>query len=386
MSDANDVMRRLADARPAHLDPHAPVDPHTRRAELAHAMAGPREGRAPRRSRRPLWGIGLAGAVAAVTLTAAVVVTDTEEPVAVPAPLPGHPDAAVVDLDARTVLLAAANGALRQPGSTGRYWHSRTQFGALEQVGPAARRYAVLHRYQHDVWDPRSPDDVGWFRSEDLGARPATPADEAAWRADGSPTRWTVQAAVPNGGRRPPLEMHPRDSAFAHSTGRASDAPDALNITQKELNDAPADPAALRRLLLGHPLGEADDGENTDAELFETAAGLLLSRPLPPDKRAALYRMLAQIKGVTATAGVRDAAGRPGIALKMRQRTEHSGDIEIHFIVDRATGAGLAKEVHVLRGKGDKAWLKPGTRWYYEVVTSRWVDVLPPMPRAPRGG
>ncbi|SEG89659.1 hypothetical protein SAMN04489712_12419 [Thermomonospora echinospora] len=400
MSDVKDVMRQLAEARPGHLDPGAPVEPHTRNAELPRIMAAARPSRAPGKARRPMWGLGLVGLAAAV-LAVAMAVTGTDGPAprssgggtAAPAVRGGTSAPAVreVTINARTALLAAAHGAQRQPQRTGRYWHVRTLFGTLEQVGPAGGRYAVLHRYQHDAWNPRSPDEEGWFRSEELGARPATTADEAAWRADGSPTAWVTGPKPKAGGGKPPntrvpdLEMNPKDSAFAHSTGRASDAPDELNVTQDELERAAADPAELRALLLAHPLGEAHDGENTDAELFETAAGILMTKPLPPAKRAAIYRLLAGIDGVTATDGVKDAAGRTGTALKMRQRYPN-GSVEIHFIVDRATGAGLAKEIHYLKGEGDRAWMKPGTRWYYEVVTSQWVDVLPDMPRGPRTG
>ncbi len=37
-----DVLHTLREARPAELDPDAPVDGDVRRAELAHAMAGRR--------------------------------------------------------------------------------------------------------------------------------------------------------------------------------------------------------------------------------------------------------------------------------------------------------------------------------------------------------
>ncbi|MBA9002448.1 CU044_5270 family protein [Thermomonospora cellulosilytica] len=388
----SDVMRRLAEARPDHLDPETPVDPAVREAELTRAMAAPRRSRARRRLRvRPMWGLGLVSAATAAAVAFPVIAGPggTEPGGADPVRRPGAGTTQTV-VNARTVLLAAADGARRQPERSGRYWHTRTRYGVLEQVGPAGNRYAVLHQYQHDVWTPRAVDDEGWFRAEDLGAKPATPADEAAWRKDGRPTSWST-APVPKGGGRDTaaslardLEMHPKDSAFAHATGRPSDAPDDLNITQRELDRTPADPARLRALLLSHPLGEADDGDNTDAELFETAAGILMSRPLSPDKRAAFYRMLADIKGVTAVDGVKDATGRPGTALKMRQ-TGREGAYEIHFVVDRTTGAGLAKEIRYLEPKAGKSWLKPGTRWYYEAVTSQWVDTLPEMPRPPRG-
>ncbi|REE97040.1 CU044_5270 family protein [Thermomonospora umbrina] len=387
MNDAKDALRRLAEARPDHYDPGTQLDPATRRAELSRAMAAERAPgpTARRRSRRPAWGLGLVAAATVVAVGVTTVVSDTGEPPVAEPGIGRFPEP--VDLDARTVLLAAADGALRQPRTTGRYWHTRVEYGALERVGPPSRPYVLTHRYRHDGWDPRVPTDEGWFRSEDLGARPATPADEAAWRADGSPTSWRLRVPGTKGGPVRggiQLEMHPKDSAYAHSTGRPADAPDELNVTQKELNEAPDDPAALRRLLLNHPLGEADDGKETDAELFEAAAVILLARPLPPSKRAAIYRMLAGIKGVTATGGVTDATGRRGIALKIRDRYP-DGDVEIRFVVDRTTGAGLSKEIHYLKGRGEKSWLKPGTRWYSEVWHSEWVDTLPPMPRGPRG-
>lgn len=385
-----DVLRRLAEGRPEHLDPEALVDDETRTRELAQAMSAPRTTVKVRRVLRPMWGLGLVGAAAAAALVVATTATSPGDggkgdggKAAVPSPA-----RSLVKLNARSVLLTAAESAKRQPISHGKYWHSQVQFAALEQVGPANNQYAVLNRYQHDNWDPASPKVEGWFKSSSLGTRPATPADEAAWRRDGSPSAWSTQPKPAMKGAPPKrfeLKADPKDESFAHSTGKAGDAPDALNVTNRELEHAGANPARLRALILSHPLGEAYDGHNSDIELFEESANFLLYRPLKPGIRSALYRMLAEIKGVSAVDGVQDPAGRTGTALRMR-RNGPDGLSEIHFIVDRATGAGLAKEIHYLKGKDDKAWLKPGDRWYSETVTSEWVNTLPPMPRAPRGG
>jgi hypothetical protein len=68
----NDVLRALAEARPAHLEPEAGVPDEIRAAETARAMAGRRETR--RRSFRlgwPVWAAGLAGAAAVTALAVA---------------------------------------------------------------------------------------------------------------------------------------------------------------------------------------------------------------------------------------------------------------------------------------------------------------------------
>src|SRR5688500_18372841 len=76
-----DVLRMLAEARPQELDPEAPVDEATRRAELTRAMTVPprsaaRSVMAPARRRiRPMWGLGLVGAAAAAALVVATTAT-----------------------------------------------------------------------------------------------------------------------------------------------------------------------------------------------------------------------------------------------------------------------------------------------------------------------
>ncbi|MBL3671334.1 hypothetical protein JL475_36625, partial [Streptomyces sp. M2CJ-2] len=76
----DDLMRRLTDARPGHLDPDRPVDPEVRQTELEGIMArtGELQAAPGKRGRsrlgvRPAWRVALAGAAAVAA--AALVVT-----------------------------------------------------------------------------------------------------------------------------------------------------------------------------------------------------------------------------------------------------------------------------------------------------------------------
>lgn len=208
----NDVLRTLREARPAELDPDLPVGEDVRRAELARAMAAAPTAAhtaAPpvpaRRRVRPGWGLGLAGAVTAGAVVAAAVLaapminegggTDGD------GPRPGSGGGPAVALDARTVLLAAAGKADGQPERMRAYWHQVTISSSTYTVGTGGDRYAVTLRSRSESWTPSRPGGTAWGAEQDLGARPATKADEAAWRRAGSPDRFKVEVPVTPGAR-----------------------------------------------------------------------------------------------------------------------------------------------------------------------------------------
>jgi hypothetical protein len=66
----------------------------------------------------------------------------------------------------------------------------------------------------------------------------------------------------------------------------------------------------------------------------------MLQTVMPPDVRAALYRALAKIPGVTVVQGVTDAAGRRGVALARAASIEGPGSsdwLRLEIILDRDT-------------------------------------------------
>ncbi|WP_426509686.1 CU044_5270 family protein [Dactylosporangium sp. McL0621] len=106
-----------------------------------------------------------------------------------------------------------------------------------------------------------------------------------------------------------------------------------------ELNALPTDPDALKaKLLTWH------EQENEQAFLFYGGAALVLDLPVPAAVRAAAYRMLAALPGITTLGPATDALGRPGVAVAYARRGDSGAVGEQRLIIDPATGRALAQE------------------------------------------
>ncbi|MGI8329982.1 CU044_5270 family protein [Actinomadura scrupuli] len=392
-----DPLQALAEARPAHLDPAAPIPDGTRATELARAMAGPADrtgDRAPRHSRRAvrsLWGLGLVGAAAAAALVVATTGTGGESvDRAVPAP-------ATTTLSARTVLLSAAESSLKAPAAGGAYWYVAGEYGHVNLVGTKVR-YLVADRSGHQQWTARSPKGESRFVDQGLGAAPLTAADKAAWQQDGSPASWQVTVGKPKAGNpkavgRLLLESAPR-KPFGGQTNLGDKVFDLAgrNVTVAELQALPADPAGLKRRILqgyaGHGTESSGDPMARDPWLFQVTTGLLREMPVKPAVRAAAYKILAGLKGVRSLGQVTDPLGRTGQGIGMRE-TNALGTSERQIIVNPATGILLTDQTVAVRGTGANAWAKPGTLLYWDATkTAGWTDDKPVRanpPGSPRG-
>lgn len=390
----------LRAARPAHLG-EAPVDERTRAAELSYAMSQPRQARARRSARRrtrPVWGVSLAGAVAVAA--AAVVVTGTggstppAPDVTLPAPTrstatPSTPSTAApkVTLSAREVLLAAAENADRQPNRTAAYWHtasvSRTLYKAVHGG------YLVWDRSRIEGWTPRATGTDQWSSTQTLDARPATEADEAAWRQAGSPTEIAVE--IPAKSDEITLSTSPRPAETGHAPLTDGDKVFWLgrNVTMKDLRGLPSDPGELKAWLLrsygGHSTESSSDPMSADIWLFTVSAGLITDMPVTPQVRGAAFRMLAGLDTVEVIENVTDAEGRQGTAVAIKQKVKkkapakkYDGVLENRLIFDQATGRALANESVVVKPGGYQAAFEPGTVWNSTaVLEAGWTDSKP---------
>lgn len=391
---SRDVLRMLADARPAELDPDAPVDPATRAAELARAKtADYQAARAvPRRRVRPMWGLGLVGAataavVAATTLTG----TDTG-----PRPGAGSPTAAarpgpsgaLGSMDARTVLLAAAEQADKQTDSVRAYWYLTTLTRGYMRATSPQGDYTVMLQERWETWTPSAPRGTLWNRNQNLGARPATEADRAVWQRAGSPSTFVLKPAV----------MHKSNGAVRGKEAKVDAAPGephldsapvvdgkvfwlGRNVSVKDLRSLPADPARLKKSLLRWYTGTDPEGGGVpmgaDEWLFTVTRGLIVEMPVTPEVRAAAFRMLAELKTVRSVGAVRDAQGRIGAAVAVNVKTAN-GVFQHRLIIDPASGNALGDEVIVVKPAGANANLPAGSPLQSTtVVKSAWTDSAP---------
>jgi len=398
---SRDVMSRLTAARPPQFDPHTPADPAIRERELTAAFAAPKvteQGRVrpggpatPRTRARARWAVRLALPTVAAATAVAVAVTVT--PSAGPGrSAPGR---------AQQMLLTAAKSAMGAPVSSGAYWYTDTVYASpyvihgkggpyvvdwiegdqewIHARGPTytpAQRAKMIGkaRRTHHALGPSYWDYQVW---RDLGARPATPADVAAWRRDGSPTHWTVKLST----EKPGL---PGTRALTKAGGQtwpsknsrwAGDPPFKFG-TLRQLQHLPAGTAGLRAFLLRCFI--ECPGPTAERLLFN--AVYLLQDPVSPQVRAAAYRVVAGIHWLHAVGWVTDPLGRRGFAVALPAGLQRPGWTP-RFIFDPATGQFLAREDVAGpsggAGAAGRHAFPPGTMSWIAVKTATWNSNVP---------
>jgi hypothetical protein len=334
-------------------DPPAPAPSHEVAAARARLDAAARPRRSPRRWALPA-GAGLA-AVAAAVAVAVAMSGQTPRPVVTPGAE-----------SARTVLLGAALAADRQPVTSGRYWHVSSEVRSFQKV--RAGGYLIVNTSREEYWQGREGQATN--RGHYLGARPAGPADEAAWRKAGSPHVFlTVEGKRPTTSGNGPFMSHgpaaevlePMGAAAQAGLDRLQDVPTdpvRLRAWLLALPDSPAvrhpiPPAKLRLLRPGAPTPSAPPPP-TKAELdhwlFVQGADLILYAPVSPKARAAAFRMLAALPTVKSAGTVRDADGRRGTAVAMTEIDpgDKPEQIQERLVIAPADGRALAFEEVVL--------------------------------------
>ncbi|MGV9775229.1 CU044_5270 family protein [Streptosporangium sp. NPDC003464] len=329
---------------------------------------------ATRTARRTALGVGLLGAAAAVTL---LITSGTL------AGGPGTGPATVVASDrpvraltAQQVLLAAATSAARTPAE-GANW-VRGAVSGNQRVEPGGR-YTLELTSSTEMWVSPAPGKPIWFIRQDLGTKPATPRDEEAWRAAGSPTSWVY----PGPGGKPDevgsvtLQSGPGEPvATRDGTGKLSVALLGRPMSRATLSKLPTTPDGLRDYLkpvITKRYGAEAADVDMDAELYETGVRVIMDLPVPSEVRAAAYRMLASLPGVTADGEVTDPLGRTGQAVSLRHSTG-----EYRLIMDTVTGQPLAS-VSTIKGTGGEA------RSYTAIKRAGWTDDEPELPARRRG-
>ncbi|GAA4494975.1 hypothetical protein GCM10023191_034990 [Actinoallomurus oryzae] len=309
------------------------------------------------RRSRPRWalrGAALGAAAAGVALAVAISVTSPRPQMTRPA-----------GPSARTVLLDAALSADRQPVTKGKYWYVDSRIRWLQKV--KAGGYLIRSTAQSETWraagssSPASAVGTTHF----LGARPATPADEVAWREAGSPRTFLTVEGKRVSGKAGSVTADMRGSDLDMSSF-------AAQADLDELREIPETPDRLRAWLLALPQSPAGPhpgpttlpapgrpspsppGPPTRAQLdywlFVQGVSLLLYSPITPKVRAAAFQMLAELPGVKLIGTVRDPDGRQGTAVAMDRIGPGDRPLRIQrrLVVDTKTGRALADEEVVL--------------------------------------
>ncbi|GGS01804.1 hypothetical protein GCM10010169_53210 [Micromonospora fulviviridis] len=370
MSRSPDVVDLLAKARPARLDP-----PPSRGEQTAHTVAGivahpsaaerratPDQLRRPKRLRMAF--LGTVGA-AAVTAVAVAVAGPGAAPRNAPdaAPEVASP-ATQAPMDSSRLLLVAAERSDKAPQADGRYLTIQTENGFAVPVNAADGTYTMFQKTGGQYWLANSGADSSWAISQSLGAAPATPSDEAAWRRDGSPA--TIKISKPK-----PFDLQIAPGKVYGNTVDAKHlfALGDRNVSQAQLDALPTDPTALRGALLSRFGGGGGDmPTDRDQWLLTVAAHVVIDLPVSNAVRAAAYRVLATLPGVRGLGAVHDMRGRPGQAIAFTQDNPAIGRFEVRLIIDPDTGQALAREMRAVKPSGSWSWIAPGALSTYQLV------------------
>ncbi|MEU7838069.1 CU044_5270 family protein [Nonomuraea sp. NPDC049129] len=366
--------RLFAQLKPMDLD-EMTEEAHRRRraADLAAAFRTPRSARPSRRRIRAPFLLVAGTAAAGVAAAAVIVVTgsSTAPPTATTSPtLPRTARTAIADkpVDARTFLLAAAATAVREPATSGRYWYLRERTFAKVHVVPgdyltqvkallaeqqrkekelkdkpgelAALRkeitgkitelkqselpYLAFTTDTQDTWRAMKPGAASRFvRDPDVSVTFGSPQDEADWKAAGSPAL---------------TEKRPTTRDDSSERILSIDNP---TLTIQNIARLPTDENALRRRL-DTLFKQSPNSARLDRGVYLWQTGVdLMTAPITPGTRSALFKVLAGQDGITSRGRVTDAVGRTGVALS----TAGDDGVEFRMIINEDTAELLQYEV-----------------------------------------
>jgi hypothetical protein len=311
------------------------------------------------------------------------------------------PDTGPLKPDSRpapALLLAAAEQTLRRPDpGSGKYWLSVWEEGQLLQVGREGADYAIMGRYANSEWYSYKGG-FNTFETRWDGAEPASEADKAAWKQAGSPSSWPIDQGpgCPSDPSRSYTAEAARTSGVSRSGVAGKETFRVLGeyLTADQIRALPSDPAALKQWLIG-VIQRRNLPHKTEVELgealFDGVQNLLFFNPITPQVRAAAYKVLAGMPGVTSLGAVKDGAGRNGVAVSItsndtveEQRADSGGPYAVSIVFSPDTGDTLSFETRVLKPADYLSWVPKGALFSYRAVTEmRWTDEEPPAASAP---
>jgi len=311
-----------------------------------------------------------AASVALVALAVPLVLSPGEGQDASPVPSTITPTPRL--MTASQVLLAVAVKQEHDEKVSGKYFRVRSlQLRGTTTVGSPA--YRIERRNITESWMPMEQGVESWFGWVDLGARPASTADVAKWRAQGSPKEWQLSY------EDDPVTMAPGEPVVHRMT--FDDVPPGYYlsgvkpVTAQVIQNLPTDPVKLRAVLAANPQPGAT-AEVINYQVFSAAGRLLFEMPSPPKLRGAALRVLSMLPGVEFKENVKDAIGRVGTRISLDwdktarpgSRMTMLGDGRTNYIIDPSTGRLLSSQ-------------QDGTKSGASVVLeSGWTDEKPTPP------
>ncbi|MFE0153545.1 CU044_5270 family protein [Nonomuraea sp. NPDC059007] len=294
--------------------------------------------------------LGLAAAAAAVAVIAPAMLSDSTISVA---PQPSTSVSATAEPTAQQILLAAAVAVEKAPAS-GDYWRTATVTQSM--LTDPTRSYVIERTRSLETWLAKRPDLQYWRIWQDPGLKPATPQDEAAWRAAGAPTSWRYPKnmktenlfSVPSKPLEAAAGERTAERLYGTWKGTAGDLA-GESMTWKQVRAIPSEPDKLRSYL-EERIGRLElSGSGMDVKearahiLLRDCVGIISGLPASPKVRASAYRILASLPGIRAEGETTDPLGRRGQALSYQEEIEPGLFTHVQLMVDPSTGLLLAE-------------------------------------------
>ncbi|WP_432186352.1 CU044_5270 family protein [Streptomyces sp. Tue6028] len=377
-----DVMKTLAAARPAELDPNLLANSARQQEDLAHITAESRESpvdtsaASPARLRPRLLPLGAVATVAVSAVVLSVLVRqDAGDTTSAPTGT-RPPSSAPATLNDRMELLGVAQAA-ETSAADGTYWQVTTRTENMDAVGEPGRRY-TLRSTSTEKWSVGVRSGTRSLMLSGLDARtaPRGTADMERWRDAGSPhqvegqvkadSRSTVRFTV---GSSRPTVLHTNVGNKIYALG-------PKNVSYHNLRALPTDTGKLRQELV-RLYGQDGGADGRTAWMLRQIANLI-TMPVKPGTRAAAYRVLADLPDIRVEGPATDPLGRSGVAITLPVRAATVlGDVEQRLVVDPTTGALLSDESVLVEPSAvaRDAGLKSGTTVHYQATTQmEWAD------------
>jgi hypothetical protein len=279
--------------------------------------------------------------------------------------------------------------------------------GNFVRVGPPGNRYLVLEVVNRQDWAATDPNDGSPDMSQARYVQAASPADEAAWRRDGSPGVWKdvgqetslADPVMVSDGWLLPLSTAPgKLTAGSAGYGAQPFVVGDKFLSLRQLQALPPDPARLKTLLLAGWSFYSRVGTAT-SYLLQTVPAVL-EMPVTPAVRSALYKLLASLPGMQSIGAITDVAGQQGIAVAYTARYSGCGrqidltspalpypplfsscTIQQVLIIGPGDGMPLAEELRYTQLPVGQHWSAPDGLFSYQVFGSPyWTNRDRPSP------
>ena len=383
MNLMEDPHRVMADLRPAALDRLAEEGYQRHRsADLARAfdktVAGTQHSRRLTLAvaRRPPVLLSAVAGLAAAAVAAAVVITlpspHGSQPTGAPAGGAGSTaSTGSTASGSQAILLTAAHTAASRQAAAGTYWYVKERDfepTAPSKNGPRPKGkaavkspgYSAAFAATQETWT--SGTRTRTVVNEDLVFTFASAADKAKWQADGSP-----KLAAPAGsGLAGPVTSN---YAFGYSYNIG-----AIKVSLATARKLPTTQGRLDSMLRKawqsltptQQQGTVGLPQPTYAQYVFTVAEELLTGPVTPGTRAAVYGLLAEQPGLTTATNVTDPLGRVGTAIG-----DGDGDF---LVISPATADVLDVTTYPARPGATIPAIGYGTEAY---LSLSWTNQLP---------